>query len=328
MMVSICIPVFNMESCIERCIKSALDQTYQDLEIIVTDNQSTDRTYDIAKSITDSRLCVVRNEKNLGAYGNHNRCLEIAKGEWVKFLHGDDELLPNCISQMAASMGKCPENLALMGCGAIVHDQNDLESQRTFVPSEIIIMKAAHVVEFVREGNFYGTPTMTLVHRTRLLAVGGFDLSMDPFSDGDCWINLRRNYPSAYLPMHLVIIRDDPPESLTKRIRDAGNMFKHTFRQVNKWYSLDEEEAVRPFRETFYGEWLCNETFRFWDLALYRLALGRFELFRILWQELSNYGLRTQSFLFYAKHRLTMRGSTSFRRQPWPMALSHLKIHN
>jgi len=317
-----------MEGCIERCIKSALAQTYQDIEIIVTDNQSIDRTYDIARLIKDSRLCVVRNEKNLGAYGNHNRCLEIARGEWVKFLHGDDELLPNCIFQMAESLKKCPENLALMGCGAIVYDQDNLESQRTFVPSEIFVMKAAQIREFAMEGNFFGTPTMTLVHRNSILRVGGFDLAMEPASDGDCWISLRRNYPSAYLPIHLVIIRDDPSQGRAKNIKENERFCEHIFRQVKKWYSLDKELVVKPLRETFYGEWLCYEAFRFWDLALYNLARGHIGIFHVLWRELGNQRLRARSFLFYAKSRLTLRSSVNFRRQPWPVALSHLKIYN
>ncbi|MFC1491323.1 glycosyltransferase family 2 protein [Nitrospinota bacterium] len=97
MKVSICIPVYNMADCIERCIRSALNQTYENIEVIVTDNQSTDGTYEKASSISDPRLTVLRNSENLGAYGNHNRCIDVASGKWIKFLHGDDELVPECV---------------------------------------------------------------------------------------------------------------------------------------------------------------------------------------------------------------------------------------
>src|SRR3990172_6845810 len=105
MLVSICIPVYNMEPTIERCIRSALGQTYPSVEVVVADNQSTDRTHELALSIKDSRLRVVRNERNLGPYGNHNRLLELSRGEWVKFLHGDDELTPECVEKMVAAVG-------------------------------------------------------------------------------------------------------------------------------------------------------------------------------------------------------------------------------
>jgi len=326
MLVSVCIPVYNMESTIEMCIRSALAQTYPFLEILVTDNQSTDRTYELARSIGDERLRVVRNEKNLGAYGNHNRCLELAKGEWVKFLHGDDELLPNCVEEFAAAVRRCPPDTGLVGCGAIQCDQSGRQDERTRVPSRIVVMNSAPPSEFVLEGNFFGTPTMVLVHRERLLSIGGFDLSMEPAADGDCWIALRKHFPSAYLPLHLVVIRDDPPGTVAQRIRHLMRGCKDTIRGIEKWHRLDERAASPPLADTLYGEWVCREMFRFWDAALLYMIRGEKGIFDALWAELGRIGMRGRSLKYYVIKRGIGKNSLSLRGTPWEIKLSALRM--
>ena len=75
--VSICIPVFNGEDTIEDTIKSAINQTYKNIEILVIDNKSTDRTAEIVSGIKDERLVFYQNDTNLGMAGNWNE-----KGYW------------------------------------------------------------------------------------------------------------------------------------------------------------------------------------------------------------------------------------------------------
>ena len=325
MLVSICIPVFNMASCVRRAITSALAQTYSKIEVIVVDNQSTDGTYEVASSILDPRLRVVRNETNLGAYGNHNRCLELAKGEWMKFLHGDDELLPHCVAEMAAAVSCLPKDTALIGCGAI-RQQDGRESERTYVPDGLYAMRPTPPREFVLLGNFFGTPTMTLVHRRRFLDAGGFDLNMEPAADGDGWINLRGRYPSAYVPSHLVFIRDDPPGQIREQMASSVKWCRHTFRLVEKWHQQDELFRDQPLVQTIYGEWLVRETFRYWDASLRFLLLGRPTMAYLLWKELGHRHLGGRSLRHYLMKRIKGRNATTFRDAPWPVILSHLQL--
>lgn len=325
MLVSVCIPVYNMESTIERCIRSALNQTYIDYEVIVTDNQSTDRTFELASAFRDERLRVIRNERNLGAYGNHNRCLEVAKGEWVKFLHGDDELLPNCLERLVWAANQCPKDTALLASGAIYCDPDGNRS-RTFVPKDLYAMQSAAPMEFVLEGNFFGTPTMVMINRRRLLDIGGFDLTMEPAADGDCWINLRVNYPSAFLPDHLVVIRDDPTESIDKRTRFLVRNCRDTFRQVEKWHGKDAEATGSAVGRTPYADWMVRESFRFWDTALIYLLRGKREVLVTLCGELRRHGLLGRSLKFYLLNRLSGRDASNFRGRQWTESLNNLRV--
>lgn len=96
-LVSIMIPTYNQEAYISDAIESALAQDYPNLEVVVTDDCSTDHTAEVVKQyLTDSRLKYHRNTKNLGRVGNyHNTLYNVASGEWVVNLDGDDYFTDN-----------------------------------------------------------------------------------------------------------------------------------------------------------------------------------------------------------------------------------------
>lgn len=101
-LVSICMPTYNGAAFIEETLASALNQTYQNFEIIITDDQSSDETVAICEAYAkkDSRIKVFKNSKNLGLVGNWCTCVEKANSKWVKFLFQDDLLVPQCIEEM------------------------------------------------------------------------------------------------------------------------------------------------------------------------------------------------------------------------------------
>ena len=90
--VSVVIPIFNVESYLERCVESVIHQTLKDIEIILVDDKSPDRCPAIcdAYSLKDSRIKVVHKKQNEGLGFARNSGLEIATGEYVTFLDSDD----------------------------------------------------------------------------------------------------------------------------------------------------------------------------------------------------------------------------------------------
>src|SRR5437899_12562971 len=97
--VSICIPTYNGAAHLAPCLESALNQTWTDFELLIVDDASSDDTVAITEACAarDRRVRVARNPRNLGLVGNWNRCLELAKGTWIKFLFQDDLLSPACL---------------------------------------------------------------------------------------------------------------------------------------------------------------------------------------------------------------------------------------
>lgn len=99
--VSIVIPVYNREDLIEATLASALSQTFRDIEVIVTDNNSTDGTFAIVDKVAqcDSRVRAFRNESNVGPVRNWARAIGHARGEYVKILWSDDLIEPDFVEK-------------------------------------------------------------------------------------------------------------------------------------------------------------------------------------------------------------------------------------
>lgn len=113
--VSVIMPVFNSEKTVEKAIKSILDQTWRNLEVIIVDDASTDETNNIIQKIasTDSRIKVMRNELNVGPYVSKNRALNVATGDYVTGHDGDDIAFPTRIyEQMLPILQNPNKNLA------------------------------------------------------------------------------------------------------------------------------------------------------------------------------------------------------------------------
>jgi len=99
--VSILIPVYNRAKIILETVNSAVNQTYKNVEIVVVDNKSTDKTYEVVKEFAKyhANVRVYQNEENIGPVRNWRRCLDYATGEYVKILWSDDLIAPTFIEK-------------------------------------------------------------------------------------------------------------------------------------------------------------------------------------------------------------------------------------
>ena len=100
-LVSVGVPVFNGEAFLEDAIRSVLAQTLGDLELILCDNASTDRTAEICRDYEgrDARVRYFRNPRNLGAAANYNLAFSHARGRYFKWLAHDDRMLPSFLAK-------------------------------------------------------------------------------------------------------------------------------------------------------------------------------------------------------------------------------------
>jgi glycosyltransferase involved in cell wall biosynthesis len=103
-LVSICIPSYNTGKFIGAAIQSVLDQNYLNLEIVISDNCSTDNTVDVIRSFHDTRIRYHVNEQNRGVEYNWNNAVHMARGKYIKLLCADDIIYPDCISDQVMVM--------------------------------------------------------------------------------------------------------------------------------------------------------------------------------------------------------------------------------
>ncbi len=101
-MVSVIVPAYNVEKYIEQCLKSVINQTYHNLEIIVIDDASIDGTFSVCQSLSkiDSRITLYKNQKTIGVGASRNRGLSCAKGDYVFYLDSDDWIAEEYIEKL------------------------------------------------------------------------------------------------------------------------------------------------------------------------------------------------------------------------------------
>src|SRR5688572_12302291 len=107
--VSVLIPTYNYAHFLDETIQSVLDQTFTNFELVIVDNCSTDNTDEVVqKYLTDTRISFYRNETNIGLVGNWNKCLDYARGEYIKYLCADDKFRPELLEKFVAVMDQNP----------------------------------------------------------------------------------------------------------------------------------------------------------------------------------------------------------------------------
>nr|WP_292369970.1 glycosyltransferase [Methanoregula sp. UBA64] len=126
-LVSICIPTYNRAGMIGKAIESALSQTYRNIEVIVVDNDSRDDTPAVVAAFADERLRYVKNERNLGLFGNCNRCIELATGTYLHILHSDDYIDPGFTARCVAFFAEHPTVVLTTTGSRIIGDSFEKE---------------------------------------------------------------------------------------------------------------------------------------------------------------------------------------------------------
>lgn len=180
-LVSAIITTKNRADLLPRAIDSALNQTYQNLEIIVIDDGSTDETPSVITEYQNEHsITLIRNEESLGACRARNQGIEEAKGEYIAGLDDDDEWYSNRISVLLKNYNDA------FAC--ITSNDRIVSSNRSVVWHK----KKKITLDDLLYSNSVGN--QVLVKKNRLLEVGGFDESLRAAQDYDLWIRLCEKF--------------------------------------------------------------------------------------------------------------------------------------
>lgn len=132
-MVSIVMPAYNCERFIEKAIKSVQDQTWEEWELIIVDDCSTDRTYEITAACAkkDSRIRLIRQETNKGVACARNRGIQEANGNVIAFLDSDDEWVSTKLEKQLELQAKT--GAEIIYCSYDFIDENDEAIRKPFI---------------------------------------------------------------------------------------------------------------------------------------------------------------------------------------------------
>ena len=199
--VSVCIPTYNYARYLGPAIESVLAQTFADFELIVCDDASTDDTRAVLEQFDDPRMRVTFNPVNLGLFPNFNRCLELARGEYVKLLCADDWLDARYLAEAVNAMDAHPSAGLLTAPGYLVDDEGHPFAVATAGFGRRPLIPAAEALR--RQADFLnpiGMPSNVLLRSSALQAVGHFDEAFAPAGDVHLWIRMLDRFDLAWLP--------------------------------------------------------------------------------------------------------------------------------
>lgn len=130
---SICIPNYNYERYLGRTIRSVLDQTFQDFEIVVSDNASTDGSVELVRNIADPRIRLQINSCNVGFAGNLDRAGRMATGEQMVMLSSDDLMRPDALATYSAlfsALGSAAERTIASASWDVIDSDDRVTGER------------------------------------------------------------------------------------------------------------------------------------------------------------------------------------------------------
>lgn len=226
-MVSVVIPVFNREKLIRKAVNSILEQTYSDLELIVVDDGSTDRTKDILQTINDKRLRYIY-QKNAGACAARNRGIFLAKGEYIAFHDSDDEWYREKLQRQLDMLHKVNADIIFCGFEKIFSD-----GTKSIIPKR-------------KEERFYSqkeliyesmVSTQTILGKAAAVKNIKFDESMPRMQDYDFIIRASEEYSIYYLNQVLVTVFEQP-DSITAGKKQYMKRLEVTDKLLKKYSYL------------------------------------------------------------------------------------------
>lgn len=302
-LVSILIPAYNAERWILDTIKSAMNQSWSNKEIIVVDDGSKDSTFDIAKTFESKNIKVVR-QINTGACGARNHALRLAQGDYIQWLDADDLLHPDKISKQLSQVGPGRTSRTLLTCawGKFFFRHETAK----FVPDSLWQDRSA--VDWILtkfKDNVWMNPSVWLVSRQLTELAGLWDERLSSSGDDDgeyicrvvanasnvkfvaeaqCYYrigtvgslnwNMEKSEKSLDLLAlamalniaHLRSLEDSP------RTRDAAMRYLQTF--LPYFYSANEEllNKINALAESLGGK--LNPPTLGWKYRPFELALG------------------------------------------------------
>jgi glycosyltransferase involved in cell wall biosynthesis len=179
--VSVLMTVFNRQQFLAQAIESVLASGFQDFELIITDDCSSDGSLEIARSFlkNDSRVQVYQNAKNLGDYGNRMYAASLARGRYLKYVDSDDAVYPHSLEVMVRNLELHP-NAAL----ALSHSLPEIELPYPLALSPL----EAYRRHFLGRGCFGCGPGGAIIRTTTFRSLGGFDPSWGVLSDLEFWL--------------------------------------------------------------------------------------------------------------------------------------------
>jgi len=216
--VSIAIATYNRAHLLKRAIQSILNQTYQDFEIIVVDDGSTENTEEVVKSFTDKRIRFIKHKENKGLSATRNTGIKAARGKYVAFQDDDDEWLPEKLEKQMNVFKNAQRKVGVVYTG-FWRIEGD---KKIYIPSREIQQKDGDIHKEILKGNFI-TAQAAVVKKECFQISGMFDEQIASRQDWELWIKISKDWYFKFIDEPLTIVYRIPDSiSLRQKVAITG----------------------------------------------------------------------------------------------------------
>jgi glycosyltransferase involved in cell wall biosynthesis len=199
--VSVVIPTYNRAELLGRSIRSVLNQSYTDFEIIVVDDASSDDTANVVSEFVDQRITYVPLNKNIGAGGARNVGIRRSGGKFLAFQDSDDEWLPEKLARQMSIFEQGPSDLGVVYSDKIWILKNGVAKYHP-APKSLSGQLINPEIHFYRP--YQLGIQATLIKRECFETVGYFNEALPAFEDLELFIRLSRRFAFRHMPEALV----------------------------------------------------------------------------------------------------------------------------
>src|SRR5580700_3654988 len=227
-LVSVLMTAYNREKYIDQAIESVLASTYTNIELIIVGDCSNDNTKIIAKKyeLSDNRVKLYVNERNLGDYPNRNKAASFAKGMYIKYIDADDYIYPWGLELLIEMMEEFPA----AGWGLCSLEQY-VKKPFAFELNP----REAYEYHYFGPGLFHKAPLSSIIKREIFAQSGGF-CSLRMVGDFEMWHRLAQTYSVVLMPQGIVWYREHDEQE----IREYDE-FIHDYQQIKIKYLKSEK---------------------------------------------------------------------------------------
>jgi glycosyltransferase involved in cell wall biosynthesis len=197
-LVSVCIPTYNGEPFIEDTIRSLLVQTYKNIEILISDNCSIDKTEEIVSKYRkiDSRVIYHKNSENIGYCANVTKCVQLAKSNYIAIYHSDDIYYPTIIEEEINCLVSNKISIVFAKAECLMTNQKRIIPfkysflKKVMRNKEVLVGDKSVFFELlIGNGNFLTCPTL-MISKDLFLSQGGFTNQYPLAEDLDLWVRI------------------------------------------------------------------------------------------------------------------------------------------
>jgi len=237
--VSICIPNYNYGSYIGECIRSILAQTYKEFELIIVDDASTDNSMKVINSFDDERIRVYENNHNLGITKNWNKCLKLAKGDYIAIYHSDDFYHKEIVEEEVRLLS-CFKQVQLVATKATTDSKNlvDIDKYR------YIIYTPFEFMEYLFTGNTLVCPSVMITRRC-YEELGGYNENMIYAEDQEFYLRACLKYGLAKIESVMMYYRENNPKTFIGNFADEKKSHKQRITELKQLKALAREVCLR-----------------------------------------------------------------------------------